>query len=236
MGSIAVSQDGLPHAGPKAAKQQAAQPVANNDLDIIDIRRVAVETNLKDDIISMWNPTNGPRRLPTLLLYNERGLQLFEEITYLDEYYLTNNEIEVLEKNSKEIAQNISPESMVIELGSGNLRKVCLLLQAFEDAGKNIDYYALDLSLEELERTLAQVPKFRHVRCHGLLGTYDDGREWLKKPENLARTKCILSLGSSIGNFERDDAAGFLKYFSDVLTQSDMLLIGLDGCSDPSKV
>ncbi|GKT85539.1 DUF323 domain-containing protein [Colletotrichum tofieldiae] len=195
MGSIAVSQDSFPHAdaGLKAAKQQAARPVANNGLDIIDIQRVAVETNLKDDIISMWNPTNGPRRLPTLLLYNERGLQLFEEITYLDEYYLTNNEIEVLEKNSHEIAQSISPESMVIELG------ICLLLQAFEDAGKNIDYYALDLSRQELERTLAQVPKFRHVRCHGLLGTYDDGREWLKKPANLARTKCILSLGSSIG-------------------------------------
>ncbi|KAK1962549.1 hypothetical protein LY78DRAFT_586434 [Colletotrichum sublineola] len=236
MGSIAVSQDSTPHNGLKPAKQKASQPLADNGLDIIDIRRVAVETNLKDDIISMWNPTNGPRRLPTLLLYNERGLQLFEEITYLDEYYLTNNEIEVLEKHSSEIAQNISPESMVIELGSGNLRKVCLLLQAFEDAGKTIDYYALDLSREELERTLAQVPKFRHVRCHGLLGTYDDGREWLKKSTNLARTKCILSLGSSLGNFERDDAAGFLKYFSDVLTQSDKLLIGLDGCCDPSKL
>ncbi|GJC94227.1 DUF323 domain protein [Colletotrichum higginsianum] len=233
MGSIAVPQDELPHAhaGLRAAKQRAAaaaQPAAaTGGLDIIDVRRVAVETNLKDDIISMWNPTNGPRRLPTLLLYNERGLQLFEDITYLDEYYLTNNEIEVLEKNSREIAQNIAPGSMVIELGSGF---------AFEDAGKTIDYYALDLSREELERTLAQVPKFRHVRCHGLLGTYDDGREWLKKPANLARAKCILSLGSSIGNFERDDAAGFLKYFSDVLTQSDKLLIGLDGCSDPSKV
>ncbi|EXF81440.1 hypothetical protein CFIO01_13296 [Colletotrichum fioriniae PJ7] len=236
MGSLAVSQDSVPHASIKATKQQAVQPVGKHVLDIIDIRRVAVETNLKDDIISMWNPTNGPRRLPTLLLYNERGLQLFEDITYLEEYYLTNNEIEVLEKNSKEIAQNISTDSMVIELGSGNLRKVCLLLQAFEDAGKNIDYYALDLSREELERTLAQVPDFHHVKCHGLLGTYDDGREWLKQPSNLARTKCILSLGSSIGNFERDDAAGFLKHFSDVLTQSDKLLIGLDGCCDPSKV
>ncbi|TKW48393.1 Ergothioneine biosynthesis protein 1, partial [Colletotrichum tanaceti] len=87
MGSIAVSQDELPHAhaGLGAAKQRAAavaaaQPAAAADgLDIIDVRRVAVETNLKDDIISMWNPTNGPRRLPTLLLYNERGLQLFED-------------------------------------------------------------------------------------------------------------------------------------------------------------
>lgn len=81
MGSLAVSQDSVPHASIKATKQQAVQPVGKHVLDIIDIRRVAVETNLKDDIISMWNPTNGPRRLPTLLLYNERGLQLFEDVS-----------------------------------------------------------------------------------------------------------------------------------------------------------
>jgi hypothetical protein len=72
-------------------------------------------------------------------------------------------------------------------------------LQALEDAGKDVEYYALDLSRKELERTLAQVPQFKHVVCRGLLGTYDDGREWLKHPELVDRPKCILSLGSSIG-------------------------------------
>lgn len=80
-----------------------------------------------------------------------------------------------------------------------NLRKVNLLLQALDKAGKDIDYYALDLSREELERTLAQVPSYNHVKCHGLLGTYDDGRDWLKTAENTSRQKCILHLGSSIG-------------------------------------
>ena len=84
-----------------------------------------------------------------------------------------------------------------------NLRKVNLLLQALEDAGKRIEYYALDLSQKELERTLAQLPSYKHVRAHGLLGTYDDGREWLKKPSNASRQKCILSLGSSIGEHPR---------------------------------
>jgi L-histidine Nalpha-methyltransferase / hercynylcysteine S-oxide synthase len=86
-----------------------------------------------------------------------------------------------------------------------NLRKVNLLLQALEKAQKQIQYYALDLSREELERTLAQLPDYEHVSCHGLLGTYDDGREWLKHPGNLARRKCILSLGSSIGMLSADD-------------------------------
>lgn len=80
-----------------------------------------------------------------------------------------------------------------------NLRKVNLLLQAIEDTGKSVDYYALDLSRTELERTLAQLPSYKHVHAHGLLGTYDDGREWLKQPSILGRQKCILTLGSSIG-------------------------------------
>ncbi|RYP80306.1 hypothetical protein DL769_002540 [Monosporascus sp. CRB-8-3] len=164
-----------------------------SQVDIIDIRQATVESNLKEDIESLFRPQEGPRKLPTLLLYDEKGLQLFEEITYLEEYYLTNYEIRVLRRSAAAIAKNIPAGSMVIELGSGNLRKVVHILQALEDAGKEVDYYALDLSKQELSRTLAQLPNFRHVRCHGLLGTYDDGREWLKKPSVASRPKCVDS-------------------------------------------
>lgn len=147
---------------------------------------------------------------------------------------------------------------MVIELGSGsvksskrtkctsywlftdahssNLRKVSILLQALEAQGKKVDYYALDLSRKELERTLAAVPKFEHVKCHGLHGTYDDGLEWLTRPGITSRSKCIMSLGSSIGNFDRKEASVFLKNFRDVLTKGDCMLVGVDACDDPSKV
>jgi uncharacterized SAM-dependent methyltransferase len=76
---------------------------------------------------------------------------------------------------------------------------VSILLRALEAAGKEVDYYALDLSLRELKRTLEQVPSFKYVKCHGLHGTYDDGLDWLKMPENRVRPKCVMSLGSSIG-------------------------------------
>ncbi|KAI0111967.1 C-type lectin protein [Daldinia grandis] len=206
------------------------------NVDITDIRQTAVEINLKEEIHKLLRPQEGPRKLPTLLLYDEKGLQLFEEITYLEEYYLTNYEIQVLRRSATAIAKSIPSGSLVLELGSGNLRKVALLLQALDDAGKKIDYYALDLSEDELSRTLAQVPNFRHVRCHGLLGTYDDGREWLRRPQIASKRKCVLSLGSSIGNFHRDEAASFLRGFADVLQPADSFLIGLDSCTDPSKV
>jgi L-histidine Nalpha-methyltransferase / hercynylcysteine S-oxide synthase len=76
---------------------------------------------------------------------------------------------------------------------------VSILLQALDAARKDVDYYALDLSLKELQRTFEQLPEFAHVKCHGLHGTYDDGLDWLKLPENHSRPKCVMSLGSSIG-------------------------------------
>ncbi|KAK0641576.1 C-type lectin protein [Cercophora newfieldiana] len=212
----------------------SAKPGSGSDIN--DIRRAEVEINLKAEVLSLFRAKDAPRTLPTLLLYDERGLQLFEEITYLEEYYLTNDEIEVLESFAADIVKSIPSGSMVIELGSGNLRKVNFLLQALEAAGKEVDYYALDLSLKELERTLGQLPAYKHVRVHGLLGTYDDGREWLKKPCNSSRQKCILSLGSSIGNFDRYEAAEFLKNFADVLGPGDAMLIGLDACDNPARV
>ena len=101
-----------------------------------------------------------------------------------------------------------------------------------------MDYYALDLSRPELERTFANLSgtHYEYVHCYGLWGTYDDGLEWLKRPENLVRPKCILSLGSSIGNFGRADAATFLRNFATGLGPDDFLLVGIDGCQDASKV
>ncbi|KAM4058983.1 histidine-specific methyltransferase, SAM-dependent domain-containing protein [Hirsutella rhossiliensis] len=235
LGRRAAASPPLADPAPLAKKQPPPPP---QPLDIIDIRDGRESCfNLKDEVASMLNPVHGPRKLPTLLLYDEKGLQMFEEITYLDEYYLTNYEIELLKQSAAELASKIPAGAVVVELGSGNLRKVCLLLQALEDQAKPVDYYALDLSQRELERTLAHVPDFRHVACHGLLGTYDDGREWLKQPRILERPKCILHIGSSIGNFHRDDAADFLQGFSQLLRpERDVMIVGVDSCCDPDKV
>ena len=75
---VVVSNGLAPHLRP-AARVKSPQAASKSSLDIIDIRRAAVETNLKEEIISLFHPKEGPRQLPTLLLYNERGLQLFEE-------------------------------------------------------------------------------------------------------------------------------------------------------------
>lgn len=51
-------------------------------VDIIDIRHDAVELNLKEEILRSLRPQKGPKQLPTLILYDEQGLQLFEEVRF----------------------------------------------------------------------------------------------------------------------------------------------------------
>jgi uncharacterized SAM-dependent methyltransferase len=88
--------------------------------DIIAIRQDQEELDLLKDIKAGLHQTDGEQKsLPTLLLYDEVGLKLFEKITYLDEYYLTNAEINVLKTYANRIAERIKPNTIVLELGSG---------------------------------------------------------------------------------------------------------------------
>ncbi|POS88303.1 hypothetical protein EPUL_000094 [Erysiphe pulchra] len=216
--------------------ERSTANISSPHKSIFDIRCSSVDNQLKEEVLKSLNPTSGTKTLPTMLLYNERGLQLFEEITYLEEYYPTKSEIDILMKSAREIASLIASGSMVVELGSGNLRKVIFLLKELEKQQKKIDYYALDLCAKELNRTLDQAPPFQNVRCYGLHGTYEDGLLWLQRAENRQRPKIVLSLGSSIGNFRYDEAQELLSKISRALMPGDFLLIGFDHTNDASKV
>lgn len=60
-----------------------------------------------------------PKTIPTMVLYDDYGLQLFDQITYLQEYYLTQEEIEILERDADKIVDHIPDNSVVVELGAG---------------------------------------------------------------------------------------------------------------------
>ncbi|OTA99003.1 hypothetical protein M426DRAFT_68639 [Hypoxylon sp. CI-4A] len=218
-------------------------------VDIIDIRDGGQPLDLRESIQSGLHEQNadGFRSFPSLLLWDEQGLKYFEQVTYAPEYYLTNKEISLLEEHSIDIARSIKPGTILLELGSGCLRKTGILLQAIENLGTQVDYHALDLDLKELVRTLQELrpSRFKHVGCHGLLGTYDDGTAWLTRKANAEMPKCVLSLRSTMGSFTRTEAAEFWKQWASVLRQGGSstreppdakIIIGLDGCKDEEKV
>lgn len=115
---LATLADGSEPGKPKPAAKATAN--GQLELDILDIRRETVGISIVDEIRKGLQKEEGvEKRLPTLLLYDEAGLKLFEKITYLDEYYLTNAEISVLEQHADQIAERIADDSIVVELGSG---------------------------------------------------------------------------------------------------------------------
>lgn len=87
---------------------------------IEDIRQNDIGPSILDELRHGLHPAaGGEKKLPTLLLYDEKGLKLFEEISYLDAYYLTNTEIEILRNHASDIARKVPNGCMILELGSG---------------------------------------------------------------------------------------------------------------------
>jgi L-histidine Nalpha-methyltransferase / hercynylcysteine S-oxide synthase len=128
--------------------------------------------------------------------------------------------------------------------------KIKHLLRALDHLGVSLDYFALDLCLTELQRSLSILCSegFSYVHCHGLLGTYDDLRAWVQLPENVQRSKCIVSLGSSIGNFTPHEAVEFLSGYAEILRRrkppseehqlqpKSLFIIGLDSCKSAETI
>ena len=86
-----------------------------------------------------------PRTIPPRWLYDDRGSELFDEITRLVEYYPTEAEREILATHSTMIAE-ASGATTVIELGSGTSDKTRSLLDAFVAHGEFERFVPLDVS------------------------------------------------------------------------------------------
>src|SRR2546425_6902735 len=78
--------------------------------------------------------TASPKELPPKWFYDDRGSQLFDEITRLPEYYLTRCERSILIERSAEIASRSRADTLV-ELGSGTSEKTRILLEALAGEG-----------------------------------------------------------------------------------------------------
>ncbi|KAH8550613.1 hypothetical protein BGW37DRAFT_497697 [Umbelopsis sp. PMI_123] len=222
-----------------------ATPPATESYQIIDIRPpennqtsdAFCDSNLVESIISGLDQPFNNKKIPTLVLYDSRGLQLFDQITYLPEYYLTNAEIDILQRKCSEIVANIPDGSALIELGAGALRKTSLILNGLQESKRNITYYALDLDLQELERSLSSLGTFDNIKLIGLLGTYDDGIEWLSTKFDQNTPKTIMWLGSSVGNLNRQEAGEFIgRVQEQCMREGDNFLIGIDQRNDAKKV
>ncbi|RCH99832.1 hypothetical protein CU097_014817 [Rhizopus azygosporus] len=195
-------------------------------------------SDLSKTILDSLDKPANQKSIPTYVLYDKKGLRLFDQITYLDEYYLTNAELDILQRKANELAARLENGSMIFELGAGALRKTQVILRAIEKRQIHVDYYALDLDQHELDRSLMSLGEFQYVKLFGLLGTYDQGIPWINQHfTSKGIKKAFLWLGSSIGNQTRLESALFLKRLQEMCVEpGDLCVIGFDKRNHTEKI
>ncbi len=168
------------------------------------------------------------KELPPKYFYDERGSQLFEQITELPEYYPTRAERAILEAQSTEIIAAAAP-STLIELGSGSASKTRTLLDAMRAAGSLETYVPVDIS-EEITRQTAEslVAEYEGLRVHGVVCDYETHLERVPREEGAV----IAFLGGTIGNFRPAPRRSFLARIATLMYPGDRFLLGTDLVKD----
>lgn len=166
------------------------------------------------------------KRLPCKLFYDAAGSKLFEEITALPEYYPTRTELAILKAHGSEMASRIGKDALIVEFGSGASRKTRALLDALETPRV---YLPIDISSEMLlssARGLAAAYPGLDVRP--LVGDYMHPLDLPLSDDEKRRGVTVFFPGSTIGNFERDEAVLFLRRVRSACGEATRMLIGVD--------
>jgi L-histidine N-alpha-methyltransferase len=189
-----------------------------------------LQQTLRDDV--RRGLTSSPKSLPPKWFYDDRGSELFDEITRLDEYYLTRAERQILDRRAREIARLTRAETLV-ELGSGTSEKTRLLLSALCAEGTLRRFVPFDVS-EGVLRWAADVinAEYPDIGVHAVVGDFE--RHLHAIPDGDDRL--IAFLGSTIGNQTPEDRRRFWAAMADIMHAGDSLLVGFDLVKDVERL
>jgi dimethylhistidine N-methyltransferase len=169
-----------------------------------------------------------PKRLPCKLFYDEVGSRLFERICELDEYYLTRTELGILREHVGEVARAVGTSVRVVEYGSGASIKTRLLLDALE---RPLAYVPIDIARGALLESAASIAlDYPELDVQPVCADYTQEVE-LPAVTNAARTLGFFP-GSTLGNFEPEEAVTFLRRVREHCGNGGFLLIGIDSKKD----
>ena len=175
--------------------------------------------------------TATPKTLSPWLFYDEAGSRLFEAITRLPEYYLTRTEHGIFAQYADAILASAGDAPLkLIELGAGTAAKTGLLLRAAIRRQGTVEYVPIDVSESALEAAKTRLEaEIDGVRVKPRVKDYTNG---LAEIPAAGARRMVLYIGSSIGNFEPEDAVDVLREVRRRLSPGDWLLLGADRVKD----
>ncbi len=164
------------------------------------------------------------KELSPKYFYDERGSELFEEITRQPEYYPTEAERELLHECAPALVRDLRLCTLV-ELGAGSANKTRVILDAMRDSGFGKAYIPVDVSADFLDGVAEQLrieyPTFQIVPA-----VADITHDFVLPPRSAPTV--IAFLGSTIGNFGRNETIDLLSRCAQLLEPDDRFLLGCD--------
>ncbi|WP_024596148.1 MULTISPECIES: L-histidine N(alpha)-methyltransferase [unclassified Pseudoalteromonas] len=185
------------------------------------------DTEFLNDVIS--GLTQQQKTLPCKYFYDDKGAALFEQITTLQEYYVTRTELSILAQHSKSIAQMLPENLSIIEPGCGSGKKVAYLLAHMANVKTFVPF---EISEEMLSYSLAHLsPLFPDLAISPLLGDFTHSQmvKQLTKDTALdSQTNLVYFPGSTLGNFAPVKAIEIMNNFHRLCGVNGYVLIGVD--------
>ena len=168
------------------------------------------------------------KHLASKYFYDKRGSELFEEITRLPEYYLTEAETEILAGRADGIMTEFQPDEM-LELGSGSSLKTRMLIESMYRNSRGRRYVPIDISEEAIRTAASRIcDDYPWLEVEGLVGDYVPD---LTKIRRRGR-RLVVFLGSTIGNYVPTLRHSLLRSVADALQPEDAFALGLDLVKD----
>ncbi|NKC00488.1 MAG: L-histidine N(alpha)-methyltransferase [Pseudomonadales bacterium] len=164
-----------------------------------------------------------PKQISPKYFYDQRGSELFEAITELEEYYLTRTELGLFEAHLDEVASLLGDNLCVVEYGSGSSLKIRKLLEAVTPNA----YVPIDISQEHLKANAQRLYEdYPWLRVYPVCADFSQPLTLPAVTDGLRKVGFFP--GSSIGNFEPSAACQFLTNVHSELGSGGALLIGVD--------
>jgi dimethylhistidine N-methyltransferase len=176
------------------------------------------------------------KSLPPYLFYDEEGSRLFEEITTLEEYYPTRVERSILLEHADEIVAAAAAGGgfplHVVELGAGTATKSEIILRSVVAQQGRCVFAPVDVSESAIDEATARLARtLPEVTVRPLVMQHDEAFAHIRA---IGPRRLVLFIGSSIGNFEDDEAHAILSGVRRSLAPGGALLLGTDLRKDPA--
>ena len=173
--------------------------------------------------------------LPSWLIFDNTGSEIFKKITELEEYLPAACEFEIIRNHKDHISKLITEKQFnLIELGAGDGCKTKILIEHFLNKKLNFHYFPIDISngaITNLVRSLESNHSDTSLQATGLIGDYFEGLKVIT--QNESKQNLVLFLGVTLNNMGLEKTRSFLKSLRGSLGPKDFLLTGFDLMKKP---